>query len=113
MARHFSKLPEFRAGGKRCASFQASARPFPFQRHTFGNKPIDRFGHVSKPGTSPHFAVGHDVQSQLALLLEDLKNRSVFRGAKLFQREVACGMRRASLEQVRRAQQTANVLRTK
>jgi hypothetical protein len=112
VARHFSELPEFRARGKRRARFHRSARPFPFQWHAVGNKAIDRVSHVGEPGASPHFPVGHDVQSYLALLFEDLKNRAVLRGAKLFQRETACGMRRASLQQVRRAKQTANVLRT-
>ena len=112
MPRHFSKLSEFRAGGERRAPFHASARPFPFQRHAFGNKALDRFRHVGEPGASPHFAVGNHIQSYLALLFEDFKNRAVFGGAKLFQRETARGMRRSSLQQERRAKQTANVLRT-
>jgi hypothetical protein len=48
----------------------------------------------------------------LALLFEDLKNRAILFGAKLFQGEAPRFMRRASLQQVRRAKQTANVLRT-
>jgi hypothetical protein len=112
MARHFSNFPEFCPGRKRRAPFHASARPFPFQGHAFGNKALDRFRHVGEPGASPHFAVGNHIQSYLALLFEDFKNRAVFGGAKLLQRETARGMRRSSLQQERRAKQTANVLRT-
>jgi hypothetical protein len=86
VARHFSELPEFRAGGKRRAPFHASARPFPLQGHAFGNKALDRICHVGEPGASPHFAVGHDVQPYLSLLFEDFKNRAILCGAKLFQR---------------------------
>jgi hypothetical protein len=47
--------------------------------------------------------ISPSVQSDLPLLYEDFENRAIFRGAKLLQRETSRGVRRASLQQVRRS----------
>src|ERR1700722_8914163 len=93
MSRHLTKLPKFCAGGVRRTPFHASAWAFPFEGDAFGNESIDRVSHVREPRTAPHFSVGHDIQSQLDLLFEELKNRAILHGAKLIDGKTARGVR--------------------
>jgi hypothetical protein len=97
VSRHFAKLSKFRAGGVCGTSFHASAGTFPFEGHAFRNKSIDRVSHIREPGTAPHFSIGHDVQSQLDLLFENSKDRSIFHGAKLIEGDTSRSVRRASI----------------
>ena len=85
MARHFSDLPEFRAGGMRRAAFHASAGTLPFQGHAIGNKAIDCFSHVGEPCGFAAFSLSVTTSSPSGLAFRDLKNRAIFRGKKLFE----------------------------
>jgi hypothetical protein len=113
VSRHFAKLPKFRAGGVRCTPFHAPAGAFPFEGDAFRNKSIDRVSHVREPGTAPHFSIGHNIQSQLGLFLENLKNRAIFQVAELIEEEAAGSMIRAGFQDFLGAKQTTNMLGAK
>jgi len=51
-----------------------------------------------------HLSIGHDIDSQLPLLFEGLLNGAVFLSSQLLQLEAAFRVRRASLQQLWRAQ---------
>ena len=79
VAGELSRLFQLRSCSQSGASFAASTGAFPLEIDSLRDKSFDGIGHVREPGSAPHFAIGHDLDSDLPLALQSLGDGLVFR----------------------------------
>src|SRR5262249_35194372 len=113
-------LPQFSADDQLEIAFlgllrQLAAGAAPFEAHSdfARNQTIDGLGDVRREDVAPVFAVGKDFDTRGLLQLERLENRAIFDLTKLPTIHLAFTIHRSRLEQLRRAQQTADIVRSK
>jgi len=73
------------------------------------HKSLDRIRHVREPGSAAHLAVRENVDADLPLFLECLRNGVIFFRPELFHRDLRLRVCCARLKQFRGTQQTSNL----
>jgi hypothetical protein len=110
MPGHLANLPQFRPYGVSRAGLRAASGSFPFKFDGMWDEPFDGVGHVRQPRTPAHFAIRENIDTRLLLPDEGIANRAVFLRTQTLFGYLACGMRRADVEQFGWTQQTAYLL---
>src|SRR5437016_5739291 len=99
MSRELPDFLELRSRRKRRTSFRASAGSLPFQDDSLRNKPLDGLRHVRKPRPAAHLAVRENIDSNLPLLLEYVRDGLIFFFSQFLQRNLRPRISGARLKQ--------------
>jgi hypothetical protein len=104
--------PQLRTDHPGGGVLRAAAWAAPVQDRAVADEPLDRLGHVGEPGEAPQLAVHEDVEAHLALHREGVKDGPVLGRAQVVGAHPTILKSRAGCQQLRRAQQAANLICT-
>src|ERR1051326_9556576 len=92
------------------ARLGSAAGALPVDDATLRDEPADGLGHVGDPRVPPKFAVGEDLQANVALSVERREDGGILLGAQRVARERALGILLPRAQQLGGTQEAADVV---